>query len=156
MSRRIHSLAPPRLVLICAFLVFALLSTPAGADCGPDAPPGCMCVIFSSELEGLFRRFEIGQITLPTIDPPAPVGAFELLLAEEFYAPKAAEPLLISTPHPLPPIANVTRPLPQPYVELDPAVFASLSAPVIPEPNTLLLALLATSLFAARRPVRQH
>ena len=156
MSRRVGSLAQPRLVLISAILLIALLSPPAGADCGPGSPPDCMCVILSSELEEIYRHLEIGQITLPTIDPPAPAGAFELLLAEEFYAPEAAEPLLIRAPHSLLQIPKVTRPLPQPYVELDPAVFASFSAPLIPEPNTFLLALLATSLFAARRPVRER
>jgi hypothetical protein len=144
------------LVLASALLLIALLSTPACADCGPGSSPDCMCVIFSSELEELFRRLEIGHVTLPAIDPPAEAGAFELLLAEEYYSPAAAEPLLINTAHALPPIPNVTRPLPQPYVEPDPALFAPYSAALIPEPNTFLLALLATSLFAARHPVRQR
>jgi hypothetical protein len=152
MSRQNRRLAQPMLVLASAFLL--LTSTLANADCGPGSPPECTCVIFPSEMEELFRRLKIGQVTLPLIDPPAQAGAVELLLAAEFYAPEAAAPLHIIATQPQLPIAHVTRPLPQPYVEPDPALSTPFSAHLIPEPNTFLLALLAISLFATRRQVR--
>jgi hypothetical protein len=134
---------------ICLLILLAPRITTA--DC-PANVPGCTCVLDGPEFEELLRRLGIGPIQVPPIDLPAPADAFELLLAPEFYAPEAVDPGLTSANLSLLPITSATRPLPQPYVEPDPAIFAPYTAPLIPEPSSLLLALLAASFAATLRP----